>query len=215
MSIGFPNDVRTFAQCSAIVKGVSTDLRPDRRRARHEATRQEIVDAAWAIVRAEGLAALTMRGLARAVGMEPQSLYTYFRSKHDVYDALFAEGNAELLRRFEATPMPDEPRALLRTMAEVMFTFDAEDAARSQLLFQRTIPDFVPSPESYAVAEAVMAHAGGHLARAGITDPTEMDLFTALVAGLGMQQLANDPGGDRWEQLLDRAIDMYVREVLG
>jgi AcrR family transcriptional regulator len=213
-SVGSPNNVRTFAHRSAIVKGVSTEVRPDRRRARHEATRQEIVDAAWEIVRAEGLAALTMRGLARAVGMEPQSLYTYVASKHDVYDALFADGNEELLRRFEATPMPTEPRAILRTVAQVMFTFDAEDAARSQLMFQRTIPDFTPSDESYALAEAVWAYGVQCLAQAGITDPTDMDLYTAVVAGLGLQQLANDPGGDRWERLLDRAIDMYVREVL-
>ena len=194
---------------------MTTPARTDRRRARHEATRQEILDAAWAIVRAEGLAALTMRGLARVVGMEPQSLYTYFRSKHDVYDALFAEGNQELLDRLHAVDWPEDPRELLRTVAEVMLTFDAEDAARSQLLFQRTIPDFEPSPETYALAEAVFAYCGGHLARAGITDPASMDLYTALVAGLGMQQLANDPGGDRWLGLLDRAIDMYVREVLG
>ena len=96
-----------------------------------------------------------------------------------------------------------------------MFTFDAEDAARSQLLFQRTIPDFEPSAAAYAVAEEVFAFCGAHLVRAGITDPTDMDLFTALVAGLGLQQLANDPGGERWHRLLDRAIDMYVREVLG
>lgn len=190
-------------------------MRTDRRRARHEATRQEILDAAWTIVRAEGLAALTMRGLARVVGMEPQSLYTYFRSKHDVYDAMFAEGNRELLDRLHAVDWPDGPRDLIRTVAEVMLTFDAEDAARSLLLFQRTIPDFEPSTEAYALAEEVFAYCGGHLARAGITDPADMDLYTALVAGLGMQQLANDPGGDRWLRLLDRAVDMYVSEVLG
>lgn len=189
-------------------------MRTDRRRARHEATRQEILDAAWTIVRAEGLAALTMRGLARVVGMEPQSLYTYFRSKHDVYDAMFAEGNRELLARLHAVDWPDGPRDLLRTVAGVMLTFDAEDAARSLLLFQRTIPDFEPSAAAYALAEEVFAYCGGHLARAGITDPADMDLYTALVAGLGMQQLANDPGGDRWLRLLDRAVDMYVRDVL-
>jgi AcrR family transcriptional regulator len=194
---------------------VSSPVPTDRRRARHEATRQEILDAAWAIVRAEGLTALTMRGLARAIGMGPQSLYTYFSSKHDVYDALFAQGNQVLLDRLHAVEWPANPRDILLAVANVMFTFDAEDAARSQLLFQRTIPDFEPSPEAYAVAEAVFAYCGGHLARAGITDPADMDLYTALVAGLGMQQQANDPGGDRWQRLLDRAIDMYVREVLG
>ena len=51
------------------------------------------------MVRADGLAALSLSALARAVGMEPQSLYTYFASKHAVYDAMFAQGNQQLLER--------------------------------------------------------------------------------------------------------------------
>jgi hypothetical protein len=37
-----------------------------------------------------------------------------------------------------------------------------------------------------------------------------MDLFTALVSGLGHQQIANDPGGRRYVRHLDDAIEMYV-----
>ena len=83
--------------------------RRDRRRARHEATKQEILDAAWQMVRADGLNALSLRALAHAVDMEPQSLYTYFASKHAVYDHLFADGNHELLTRFERIEISDDP----------------------------------------------------------------------------------------------------------
>ena len=38
----------------------------------------------------------------------------------------------------------------------------------------------------------------------------DVDLYTALIAGLVDQQWANDPGGARWARLLDRAIDMYA-----
>lgn len=185
----------------------------DRRQERHDATRQEILDAAWEVVRLEGLAALTMRGLARSVGMEPQSLYTYFDSKHAVYDAMFAQGNEELLRRFERAQWPDAPRDRLRLGAEIMLSFDAEDAARSQLLFQRTIPEFEPSPESYAIAEQVLAFGIEHMRSAGLSDPTHVDLFTALVSGLSAQQQANEPGGDRWLHLLEEAIDMFMAYV--
>ena len=40
-----------------------------------------------------------------------------------------------------------------------------------------------------------------------------MDLWTALVSGLINQQLANDPGGDRWARLIDRTVDMYLADV--
>ena len=189
--------------------------RPDRRHLRHESTRREALDAAWAIVRAEGLAALSLSALARAVGMEPQSLYTYFASKHAVYDAMFAEGNQELLRRFRETPWPVEPRELLRTVAHLMVRFSAEDAARHQLLFERTIPDFEPSPDSYAIAVEVWGTGRDLLTAAGLVQPDQFDLWTAIVAGLAVQQIANDPGGDRWLRLIDQAVDMYADRVLG
>jgi hypothetical protein len=51
------------------------------------------------------------------------------------------------------------------------------------------------------------------LAHHGITAQEDIDLYVALVGGLADSQLANDPGGDRWLRLLDRAVDMYLRDV--
>jgi AcrR family transcriptional regulator len=189
--------------------------RRDRRRARHEATKQEILDAAWQIVRAKGLNALSVRALASAVDMEPQSLYTYYPSKHAVYDHLFAAGNHELLARFERIEISDDPHVTLRTIARLFVTFAAEDQARYELLFMRTIPDFEPSPESYAVAVEVFSTGRSVLTDAGLGDEADFDLWTALVTGLASQQLANDPGGDRYISLIDDAVAMFVEHVFG
>jgi hypothetical protein len=103
---------------------------------------------------------------------------------------------------------------LMRRLARIFVEFSSEDAARSQLLFQRTIPDFEPSAESYALAVEVLDGGREILAAAGVTDPASFDLWTAVVAGLASQQLANDPGGDRWLRLVDDAIDMYADHVI-
>jgi AcrR family transcriptional regulator len=188
--------------------------RRDRRRVRHEATKQEILDAAWSMVRADGLAALTLRALARNVEMEPQSLYTYFASKNALYDRMFADGNRELARRFTRTDIPGEPRAALRAIARIFVEFAAEDQARYQLLFLRTLPGFEPSSESYAIAAEILERVRAVLARAGLRDDADVDLWTAVVAGLASQQLANDPGGDRYLHLVDDAVDMLADHVL-
>jgi AcrR family transcriptional regulator len=188
--------------------------RRDRRRVRHEATKQEILDAAWSMVRADGLAALTLRALARNMEMEPQSLYTYFASKNALYDRMFADGNRELARRFTRTDIPGEPRAALRAIARIFVEFAAEDQARYQLLFLRTLPGFEPSSESYAIAAEILERVRAVLARAGLRDDADVDLWTAVVAGLASQQLANDPGGHRYLHLVDDAVDMLADHVL-
>jgi AcrR family transcriptional regulator len=56
------------------------------RRRPHPLTRDELLDAALAIVDAEGLAALTMRRLAEALGVEAMSLYYHVPSKETLLD---------------------------------------------------------------------------------------------------------------------------------
>jgi AcrR family transcriptional regulator len=189
--------------------------RRDRRRVRHEATKQEIVDVAWQMVRAGGLNTLSLRALANAVDMEPQSLYTYFPSKHAVYDRLFADANHELLSRFEQIEISDDPGKLLREIARLFVTFAAEDQARYELLFMRTIPGFEPSAESYASAVAVFAKGRSILRTTGLSDDADFDLWTAIVAGLAGQQLANNPGGNRYLRLIDNAVEMFATHVFG
>jgi AcrR family transcriptional regulator len=191
----------------------SAEPRRDRRRARHEATKREIADKAWEMVRADGLNGLSLRALTREVDMEPQSLYTYFASKRQLYDHLFAEANRELLARFDQIESDGTLDQILRRIAQVFVTFAAEDQARYELLFLRTIPDFEPSAESYAVATQVFARGRSLLATAGLADDRDFDLWTALVAGLATQQLANDPDGDRYIRLIDAAVDMFASHI--
>jgi hypothetical protein len=49
-----------------------------------------------------------------------------------------------------------------------------------------------------------------YLAAYGITDQADLDLVTAVSTGLADQQISNDPGGDRWLRLADRAADMLA-----
>lgn len=187
--------------------------RIDRRGARRAATKAEIIDAAWALVREHGLGALSLRDLGERVGMRAPSLYQYFPSKHAIYDAMFGQGMREALAAVDAAIDGLDARTALRTQARVIFEFATSDPARAQLLFQRTIPGFEPSPESYAPALDLSERLQTLLLAAGITDPDAMDLCTALVSGLINQQLANDPGGERWARLVDRTVDMFFASV--
>ena len=188
--------------------------RTDRRAQRRSETTAEIVAAAWDLVRDEGLAGLSMRDLGRRVGMRAQSIYSYFASKHEIYDAMFLEGYQAFEARTAHLGTDEEiaadPIAYARRSAHAFFAFCTEDPVRYQLLFQRTIPGFEPSPESWAVATEAFGRMVEQLAVIGITDPEGVDLWTAVLTGLTDQQISNDPGGDRWERLVDRAVAMLL-----
>jgi AcrR family transcriptional regulator len=191
------------------------ESRRDRRADRHAATKREIVDAAWQLARERGLAGWALRDVAEAVAMRTPSLYVYFGSKNALFDAMFADGNAELLGRMQAAVADVERHGLpaaevLRIGARLFFDFCVEDPARHQLLFLRTIPGFEPSEPSYALARAALDQLATVLAAAGAANPEQVDLWTALVSGLVTQQLSNDPGGNRWRRLVDPAMDMFV-----
>jgi AcrR family transcriptional regulator len=186
----------------------------DRRSERHEATKAEILDAAWEQVRANGLAALSLRDLARTVGMQPPSLYSYFDSKNAIYDAMYAQGAQQFVDEQRASmPMPEAPLEALKAVVHFFVGFCAADFARYQLLFQRTIPGFEPSPESFAISVESLEATRAHLAKMGIDDPHDIDLLTAVGTGLTDQQISNDPGGDRWTRLVDEAMEMYFNHV--
>ena len=186
----------------------------DRQAERHVATRAEILDAAWKQVRTSGLAALSLRELARSIGMQPPSLYSYFDSKHAIYDAMFAQGAQQFVDEQKASmPTPDAPLEALKAGVHFFVEFCAADFARYQLLFQRTIPGFEPSPESFKISEDTLAEVGALLARCGVSDPEMLDLLTALGTGLADQQLSNDPGGDRWIRLIDDAVEMFYEHI--
>jgi hypothetical protein len=47
----------------------------------------------------------------------------------------------------------------------------------------------------------------------GISGDEDADVYTALIGGLVNQQLANDPGGQRWRRLIPRVMSMFADDL--
>lgn len=188
----------------------------NRKTERRQATIDEIVAAAWGLSRERGLGNFSMRDLGAEVGMRAQSLYGYFSSKLEIYDAMFCEGNRALIDDLRNggghDERDDDPLDEILAVGRRFFGFCTSDPVRYQLLFQRTIPGFEPSPESYAAAQEAYDGAMGPVRALGLSE-SEVDLYVAVLAGLVAQQISNEPGGDRWEKLLDTALAMVLREL--
>ena len=187
----------------------------DRKAERHEAIRREILDAAWDAAHATSIAGLTLRDIAIRVGMQQPSLYSHFASKQAIYDAMFEQAWRACLDHFKDTAagFPAEPRARLIAMAARYFDFAVADLARHQLMDVNVVPNFQPSEQAYAPAVELYGLMLEELRGIGITAQEDADIFTAITGGLVNQQLANDPGGQRWRRLIPRVVSMWADDL--
>jgi AcrR family transcriptional regulator len=172
--------------------------------------RTQILAAAWEIAAESGLAAVTLHEVARRVGVRQPSLYGYVASKVGLYDAMFGQAYEQLLARLDASPPRGTAREQLLQLSRTVLDFAVENPPRQQLLFQRTIPGFEPSPASYALAKRLVDRCAGLLSAIGADTEAHADVYTALIAGLGGQQIANEPGGDRYTRHLEALISMFL-----
>jgi AcrR family transcriptional regulator len=187
----------------------SVDPRPARRQARFD----NILAAAWSVAAGQGLAAVSLHEVARRVGLRQPSLYAYIDSKAALYDAMFGHAAKALLDHVKSWTYSADPRQAVRDSCLALWHFADDHPVESQLLFERTVPGFEPTPASYAYAQEFLKFNTDLLAAAGVTDPGDVDIFTALIGGLLNQQQANEPGGDRWMRHLDVVLEMFFDHV--
>jgi len=177
---------------------------------RRSQRRGQILAAAWDIAAESGLAAVSLHEVARRVGIRQPSLYGYVSSKLDLYDAMFAQAYEQLLARLDSSPPRGTAREQLLHVSRVVLDFAVENPSRQQLIFQRTIPGFEPSAASYALAKRLVDRSVSLLSALGAGSPAHAEVYTSLVAGLGGQQIANDPGGDRFTRHLEAVLGMFL-----
>jgi AcrR family transcriptional regulator len=186
---------------------------PGIRSRRHELVKGQIVNEAWALAEEAGIAGLSLRELARRVGMQAPSLYTYFGSKDEIYDAMFHQGYVQL-GEAQAEWLTDigglSPEDALTYSLRAWMEFCRASIARYQIMFTRAIPGWEPSAEAYAASVAQYESMTAAFASIGIDDEETMRLLMALSAGLVSQQLANDPAGDEWAALAPAAARMLL-----
>lgn len=198
-------------------------LSPQARRERNrEEMRRAILDAARAVMREQGVAALSLREVARRVKLQAPSLYAYFSSKMALYDALFLEG----MRTFRTYRTPGTvPQAslgeTLHAWLEAYMRFAQEHPELYQLCFERPVPDFVPSEASMQESLARLAQfeqeVVATIAAGQITTQVSVsqarDLIIAMSHGLTSQHMANEPhlpvGSGRYGGLIAAAVALF------
>jgi AcrR family transcriptional regulator len=193
------------------------------RRHGYAAVRQSILDTAREIMRSEGVGALSLNEVARRLGMKTPSLYTYFSSKHDLYDALFLDGMKQFrLRLTTLFAVHTIEGDLLEAAIFDYMAFADENPDLYALLFERPVPGFVPSETSMQEAAGLLedgerqfqAAIEAGLIRSGLDAAATRDLFIAITHGLTSLKRANEPAapmtGGRFGPLIPAAAALIT-----
>jgi AcrR family transcriptional regulator len=184
-----------------------------------EATIKAILETARLIMREEGVAALSMQELARRMDMRAPSLYNYFSSKMEIYDALFCLGftlfdehTEKLLKN--AGNLHDTLRAYI----EGYMSFAMENPELYQLCFERPVPGFVPSEASLAISLGLLDRSRRRVKElkkrldTRLSSEQIVNLLIAVSHGLTAMHLANEPhlpvGQGRFSSLIPATVAM-------
>jgi AcrR family transcriptional regulator len=129
---------------------------------------EEVVQAAIALADAEGLAALSVRRVAEALGLSPMSLYTYVPSKAELIDLMLDRVADEI-----ATPDATDWRGQLEQLARGRWNM----AQRHPWLMQVGMHRPPLGPHVLAAAESALRAIDG----LGLSE-AEMDQLTTVIA---------------------------------
>lgn len=131
-------------------------------------SRAQILDAARLLIDRDGWVNLTVRGLAKEIGVAPTTLYHHVRDKRDLLQQLLDE-RADQVRR---PRLPEDPRERIIVAAEVMH---ATLAATPWVVEVLTSDDLVGASALW-MTETIVAGAVG----CGCTDEQAVDLYRSI-----------------------------------
>lgn len=196
----------------------------ERRRLNREEIIEDIIKIAREMIQTDGAASLSFNAIARQLGIKPPSLYTYFDSKHAIYDELFRRGWVLFTDQIDSkVVLHGSIHDRLVRFFETYMRFAQENPDYYQIMFQRPVPNFVPSEASMALSYAALDRYTTFLKEiltAGGIDPgmpyeQARDLIIALNHGLTEQHLANNPelpvGKGRYGGLIHQAVSVLLQ----
>jgi AcrR family transcriptional regulator len=124
---------------------------------------QTVIDAATHLMATEGAEALSIRRIAEAADVSPQSVYNRFGSKRGVIDALFVTGFTLLNAALDVHRSGDVEIDLVNCGRRYR-AFALENPALYAIMFSKAVVDYEPSAEAADKATASFQQLVQHMA---------------------------------------------------
>jgi AcrR family transcriptional regulator len=152
----------------------------------HAAVRAEIVAEARAQLAASGAAGLSLRAVARQLGMAPSAMYRYFQSRDEILTALIVEGYDAMGEVAEAAATSAEPPAeRVRSVCRSLREWALEHPHEYALLYGSPVPGYRAPELTVAAASRVTIVLGGIVrdaCQAGVIAESRVPRVSAAMA---------------------------------
>jgi AcrR family transcriptional regulator len=188
---------------------------------RDDETRRALLDAAHDLLASEGPGSLTVRRIAAAAGMSTMNVYSRFGGKDGVLDELFTDGFRRLGAAMGEDPDSDDPLADLHRCSRTYRRFARENPTYYSLMFDRVVPDFVPSDaaqgDALATLQQVQRRVERAIAAGAIRDGDSFSIACALWAcehGLVSLEARTSEGEHNvfdWDRVYSLTTDALIR----
>lgn len=112
-----------------------------------------VVDAAFAVIADEGLEKLSLREIARRLGVSHQAPYKHFPSRDHILAAVVARCFARFADALEDRPATEDPLTDLGNMGLAYLAFAEREPLAYRLMFNTPLPDGAAHPAMLARAQ--------------------------------------------------------------
>lgn len=126
-------------------------------RARYrEQVRAEVQAHAWEQIADAGAAALSLKAIAKRMGMSAPALYRYFTSRDELLTELILAAYQDLAETVEgATATDDVPQHQLHEVALAVRRWAVSDPQRYLLIYGTPVPGYSAPPEATSLAHRI------------------------------------------------------------
>jgi AcrR family transcriptional regulator len=187
-------------------------------------TAERIAVAAERLVHREGAEALTMRRIAKSVGITPMALYRHFADREGLLNALADAGFEELATRLASSDSPIQPEQRLLRILDVFLDFALEKPRLFELMFLRQREGARQFPQDFRAGRSPTAKFAAEALDAGMRqgvfrkdDVWEIAFETgAMLQGLVMLYVGGRVGAstEDFRGLCHRAFRRYLNGIL-
>lgn len=180
-----------------------------------------VLDASVRLIAEKGLAALSMREVARRAGVSHQAPYHHFHDKASIVAALVAQGFTRLADRLEAAATQGPADRALERSGQAYVAFALDEPVYFRLMFRPELTDLARFPaaavegsRALGVLQRLVAESAGPSVEGAVLEAT-VSLHWSVAHGLATLLLdgplgAKHPPGPERDHLVRAVLERFA-----